>query len=73
MIVKFDLTYNLVRERPSGEKQYSVGVFITQNNRMNIEPVAFVLMEDESKESFIKLFSEFFYLMKAPPQIIITD
>lgn len=43
-IVKFDLTYNLIREKPSAEKQYSVGVFVTQNNRMKIEPVAFVIL-----------------------------
>lgn len=73
MVIKFDLTYNLIREKVGNNGQYSVGIFITQNNNLNIEPVAFAIMDDESKDSFMRVFTEFFYLMKSPPHIIITD
>jgi hypothetical protein len=48
-IVKFDLTYNIIREKAFGDKQFAVGVFVTQNNNMNIDPVGLVIMEDETK------------------------
>lgn len=54
--VKFDLTYNLIRERPHETRQYAVGVFVTLNNNMNIDPVCLVIMSDETKESFERVF-----------------
>ena len=54
--VKFDLTYNLIREQTTTLKQYAVGVFTTLSNNMNIEPVGFAIMNEETKESFVKLF-----------------
>ena len=47
--IKFDLTYNLIREKSIDGKQYSVGAFVTQNNKLNIEPVALLIMEEETK------------------------
>ncbi len=43
--VKFDLTYNLIRERV-GEKQFAVGVFTTLNQNLNILPICYVIMAD---------------------------
>lgn len=71
--VKFDLTYNLIREQPNETRQYAVGVFVTLNNNMNIDPVCLVIMSDETKESFERVFHEFFILMRSCPKIIMTD
>jgi hypothetical protein len=71
--VRFDLTYNLIREKASQNKQFAVGAFVSLDNNSRIVPVCLVIMADESKESFVRVFTEFFYLMKSPPQIIITD
>ena len=54
--VKFDLTYNLIREMTDLERQFAVGVFVTLNNNLNIEPVCFIITNNESKESFITIF-----------------
>lgn len=54
--VKFDLTYNLIRQMASQEKQYAVGIFVTLNNNQNIQPVGMVITSDESTESFTKIF-----------------
>lgn len=55
--VRFDLTYNLVRERVTEDKQFAVGAFVTQNSNSNIIPVCLVVMSDETKESFVRVFT----------------
>lgn len=71
--VKFDLTYNLVREKTIKGQQYTVGVFLSVSNNLNIEPHCLVIMSEESKSNFVRVFTEFFALMKSPANTITTD
>lgn len=47
--VKFDLTYNLIREKTSLGKQYRVGAFVSLNKNAKIDVHCLVIMADETK------------------------
>lgn len=69
----FDVTYNLVREKSSSDRQYGVGTFASTDENLSIVPFAVVFLAKETKAYLVRAFRNFFRMMSVAPDAIVSD
>ena len=72
-VVTFDLTYKLIRELSPNGQDYRVGAFLTMSENYRITPLAILILDNEQKDTFKKVFLKFFEMFGCQPQTFVTD
>lgn len=72
-LVAFDITYGMLRNISSDNRRYRVGVFTVMDTNLRLLLAGIAILVDETTESFIKIFEQFFHVHGRVPQSFITD
>jgi hypothetical protein len=72
-VVCFDITYNLLRERSTRKTQWGLGVFCGFGRNLEIVIFAIYLICNESKDSFKRLFLNYFEMSGRLPSTVLSD